>query len=105
MMKDSIVIDMKYADYDIISGEPCVERHHIFGGPNRSKSDDDGLWVPLTYAHHQGNMSVHANREMKALMHIIGQLAYELEMVSTGKAKDKNEAKEMFRRRYGKSYL
>lgn len=104
-MKDSIVIDMKYAEYDLISGEPNVERHHIFGGPNRSKSDDDGLWVPLTYAHHQGNMSVHNNAEMKALMHIIGQLSYELEMVSTGKAASKDEAKEMFRRRYGKSFL
>lgn len=105
MMKDSIVIDMNFADYDIISGEPNVERHHIFGGPNRKKSDDDGLWVPLTYAHHQGKMSVHGNYEMKVLMHIIGQLAYELEMLSTGKAKSKDEAKEMFRRRYGKSYL
>ncbi|MBD5464070.1 MAG: hypothetical protein HDR24_13630 [Lachnospiraceae bacterium] len=104
-MKDSIVIDMKYADYDLIDGTPSVERHHIFGGPNRKKADDDGLWVPLTYAHHQGNMSVHNNKEMKALMHIIGQLAYELELLSTGEAKTKEEAKEMFRRRYGKSFL
>ena len=104
-MKDSIVVDMKYAGYDIIDGTPSVERHHIFGGPNRQKADDDGLWVPLTYAHHQGNMSVHRNKEMMALMHIIGQLAYELEMVSSGQAKTKEEAKEMFRHRYGKSYL
>ena len=104
-MKDSIVIDMKYADYDLIDGTPSVERHHIFGGPNRNKSDEDGLWVPLTYAHHQGNMSVHRNKEMQALMHIIGQLAYELDLVSTGKAETKDEAKEIFRRRYGKSYL
>ena len=25
-MKDSIVIDMKYADYDLIDGTPSVER-------------------------------------------------------------------------------
>lgn len=104
-MKDSIVVDMRYAEYDLIDGTPCVERHHIFGGPNRKKADEDGLWVPLTYAHHQGNMSVHNNKEMKALMHIIGQLAYEMELLSTGKAKTKEEAREMFRRRYGKSYL
>ncbi|MBD5392967.1 MAG: hypothetical protein HDR71_01590 [Lachnospiraceae bacterium] len=104
-MKDSIVIDMKYADYDLIDGTPSVERHHIFGGPNRKNADDDGLWVPLTYAHHQGNMGVHNNKEMKVLMHIIGQLAYELELLSTGEAKTKEEAKEMFRRRYGKSFL
>jgi hypothetical protein len=105
-MKDSIVVDMKYANYDMISGEPNVERHHIFGGPNRGKSDNDGLWIPLTPAHHNSsNMSVHMNKEMKTMSHIIGQLAYELELVSTGKAKTKDEAKEMFRRRYGKSYL
>lgn len=104
-MNSSIVIDMKYADFDLIDGSPCVERHHIFGGPNRQKSDEDGLWVPLTYAHHQGNISVHNNKEMNSLMHIIGQLAYELELVSTGKARTKDQAKEMFRKRYGKTYI
>lgn len=102
-MKDSIIVDMKYADYDMISGEPNVERHHVFGGPDRAKSDEDGLWVPLTYAHHQGNMSVHRNKEMKVLMHIIGQLAYELNEVAAGFTKE--QAREKFRRRYGKSFL
>ena len=87
-MKDSIVIDMKYADYDMIDGSYGVERHHLMGGANRSHADEDGLWVPLSPDHH-----------------IIAQLAYELEMVSTGQAKDKNEAKEMFRRRYGKTFV
>lgn len=50
-------------------------------------------------------MSVHHNKEMKVMSHIIAQLAYELEMVSTGQAKDKNEAKEMFRKRYGKTFV
>ena len=104
-MKDSIVINMEYADYDIIDGSPNVERHHLMGGSNRQKADEDGLWVPLTYEHHQGKMGVHNNKEMKALSHIIAQLAYELEMVSTGKAQTKDDAKEMFRRRYGKSFL
>lgn len=31
-MKDSIVIDMKYADYDMIDGSYGVERHHLMGG-------------------------------------------------------------------------
>ena len=31
-MKDSIVIDMKYAGYDMIDGTPNVHRHHIFEG-------------------------------------------------------------------------
>ena len=102
-MKDSIIVDMKHADYDMISGEPNVERHHVFGGPDRTKSDEDGLWVPLTYAHHQGNMSVHRNKEMRVLMHIIGQLAYELNEVAAGLTKE--QAREKFRRRYGRSFL
>ena len=91
-MKDSIIIDMKYADYDMIDGSYGVERHHLMGGANRSYADEDGLWVPLSPDHHNSSR-------------IIAQLAYELEMVSTGQAKDKNEAKEMFRKRYGKTFV
>lgn len=28
-MKDSIVVDMRYAGYDMIDGTPNVHRHHI----------------------------------------------------------------------------
>ncbi len=102
-MKDSIVVDMRYADYDMIDGTPNVERHHIFGGANRDLSDDDGLWVPLTREHHQGKMSVHMNKEMGVLMHIIGQLAYEKKCVADGMSEQ--DAREHFRKRYGRSWL
>lgn len=103
-MKDSIIINMDYAAYDIIDGTPCVERHHIFGGAaNRKLSDEDGLWVPLTKEHHTGNMSAHKNKEMKALLHIIGQLAYEKHLVAEGKSE--SMARELFKKRYGRSYL
>lgn len=103
-MKDSIVVNMEYAGYDIIDGTPTVERHHIFEGvANRPLSDEDGLWVPLSWEHHQGNMSVQHNKEMKALMHIIGQLAFEKHKVAGGMTED--EAREAFRKRYGRSYL
>ena len=52
-MRDSIIVDMKYADFDIINGQYGVERHHCLGGPNRKKADEDGLWVPLTPEHHR----------------------------------------------------
>lgn len=56
-MKDSIVVDMRYAGYDMIDGTPNVHRHHIFEGTaNRQLSDEDGLWVPLSYEHHEGNL-------------------------------------------------
>jgi hypothetical protein len=102
-MNDSIVVNMKYANYDMITGIPNVERHHIFGGANRAKSDVDGLWVPLSKEHHTGKMSVHMNLEMRVLMHIIGQLAWELHQVSN--EEDREKAREAFRKRYGKSYL
>lgn len=102
-MRDSIVIDMEYADYDMIDGTPNVERHHIFGGANRELSDEDGLWVPLTQEHHNGKMSVHMNKEMRVLMQIIGQLAWEKNRVASGISE--RAAREMFRKRYGRSLL
>ena len=68
-MKDSIVIDMKYADYDMIDGSYGVERHHLMGGANRNHADEDGLWVPLSPDHHNSSrMSVHHNKEMKVIL-------------------------------------
>lgn len=70
-MKDSIVIDMKYADYDMIDGSYGVERHHLMGGADRSHADEDGLWVPLSPDHHNSSrMSVHHNKEMKVMSHM-----------------------------------
>lgn len=102
-MQDSIVVNMQYADYDMIDGTPNVERHHIFGGSNRAKADEDGLWVPLTKEHHTGKMSAHMNHEMNVLLHIIGQLAWELHYVS--EVDSRECARSAFRQRYGKSYL
>ena len=96
-MKDSIVIDMKYADYDMIDGSYGVERHHLIGGANRSHADEDGLWVPLSPDHHNSSrMSVHHNKEMKVMSHIIAQLAYELEMVSTDKPRIRTRQRKCF---------
>lgn len=102
-MRDSIVINMAYADYDMIDGTPNVQRHHIFGGANRDLSDQDGLWIPLSSEHHEGKKSVHMDREMMVLMHIIGQLAWEKHCVASGETED--NARELFRMRYGRSYL
>lgn len=102
-MKDSIVVDMRYSAYDMIDGTPCVHRHHIFGGSNRSLSDQDGLWVPLSQEHHEGKNGVHMNKDMMSLMHIIGQLAWEKHCVAAGET-EKN-ARELFRKRYGRNCL
>lgn len=81
-MRDSIIVDMKYADLDIINGQYGVERHHCLGGPNRKKADEDGLWVPLTPEHHRtGKISAHQSTEVQKLLQIIAQLSYELNEV------------------------
>lgn len=68
-MRDSIIVDMKYADLDIINGQYGVERHHCLGGPNRKKADEDGLWVPLTPEHHRtGKISAHQSTEVQKLL-------------------------------------
>jgi len=103
-MKDSIIVNMEYAQYDIIDGNPSTERHHIFGGPNRKLSDEDGLWVPLTKSHHtEDKISAHKCKEFQTLLHIIGQLAYEKHQVADGKSE--KQARECFRKRYGRSFL
>lgn len=105
-MNDSIVIDMEYAKYDIIDGTPNVHRHHIFEGTSdRKLSDEDGLWVPLSREHHEGNMSVHKNKEIRVLMHIIGQLAWEKHYIACHVGVSETDAREAFRKRYRKSCL
>ena len=103
-MKDSIIVNMEYAQYDIIDGNPNTERHHVFGGPNRKLADEDGLWIPLTKSHHtEDAISAHKCKEFQTLLHIIGQLAYEKKLVVDGKSE--KQARECFRKRYRRSFL
>lgn len=84
-----------------------IHIHHcIEGGTSglRQKSEDYGLKIPLCAKHHNmSNMSVHMNKEMNVMSHIIGQLAFEREMSFQGFAKDECRAK--FRAEFGRSYL
>lgn len=104
-MRDSIIINMKYAEYDLIDGKPGVHRHHCLMGQDREKADEDGLWVPLSPDHHEnGKISAHHCKEMKVLLQIIAQLAYEKHQIATTGCSEE-EARELFRKRYFKSYL
>ena len=94
----------KYMKYCLICGKPNPEIHHcIEGTASRPLCDQDGLVIPLCSEHHTGNQSVHMNHEMNVMSHIIGQLAWEKHAVAGGISED--DAREAFRRRYGKSYL
>lgn len=103
---ESVIVDD--LEHCVICGSPMVAIHHAIGGTsNRKLADIDKLIIPLCPKHHNldSKESVHLNPVIAKWSKMIGQLAYELEMVSTEKAKSKDEAREMFRRRYGKSFL
>lgn len=72
-----------------------LHKHHIFGGPNRWKSEEDGLFVWLCVEHHEtGEEAVHTNKHIMDMMHREGQAAYE-----------KIHSRRAFMERYGKNFL
>ena len=82
-----------------------TETHHIFGGPNRSTCDADGLTVRMC---HQCHDAIHFDRDKSGPMmeryHKLGQVQWESyfgrELEQQGK-----DVREAFRERYGKNYL
>lgn len=95
------------ADYCFFCGRPAECTHHlIFGSSNRQLADDDGLKVPAcNRCHNMGkvNERIHENVMAEKMSKMIGQYAWELKTVSAGVKPD--WARELFRKRYGKSYL
>ena len=72
-----------------------LEEHHIFGGANRTLSEEYGLKVKLCQNHHQyGKEAVHRNAEVAQYLHEEGQKAFEMHYPE----KD-------FRKIFGKNYL
>lgn len=79
------------------SGDP-LERHHIFGGANRKKSEKYGFVVYLcgNRCHRNGRGAVHKNGDQMRRLRRYGQL----------KAMEEQRWTEAdFRREFGKSYL
>lgn len=44
-------------DHCFYTGSPCVERHHIFGGPCRTASEKYGFVIPLRPDIHPNGVS------------------------------------------------
>ena len=80
-------------------GEACylcgkwgpTETHHVFNGPYRKKSEEDGFTVRL---HSQCHRFVHDHPETAKTLKKRGQKIFEL-----------SHSREEFIERYGKSYL
>lgn len=105
----------EYTEISAFSQNPKECEHHlIFGNGLRKLADEDGLILPLTnYEHNTGSIGerIHENVAAEKLSKMLGQVAYEKEYYrSILEAVDELEegedpAREVFRRRYGISYL
>jgi hypothetical protein len=75
-----------------------LERHHIFGGPNRDLSEQYGLVVDLCgeQCHRNGPKAAHRSAETMKLLRIYGQKKAMRENGWTA---------EQFREVFGKNYL
>lgn len=82
-----------------------TETHHIFGGPNRRLSDEDGLVVYLCpYCHNMPPRGVHYDAKAMKRLRQIGQRAYENELMKV-EGIPEFVARREFMQRYGKNYL
>ena len=99
--KPSILQDKNHTCYlcILLNGDHHKHRtlheHHIFGGPNRIHSEEEGLKVYLCPEHHlTGPAAVHRCQETQNVLHQIGQQEFE-----------KTHTREEFRKIFGRSYL
>lgn len=95
----------KYTENCIICGMPIEEikncHHLIFGRGMRNLANEDGLTLPMCPFCHD---ELHKKSSVAAeLSRICGQLAFEKFLCEKGVSAD--NAREYFRKRYGKSYL
>ena len=72
-----------------------LHKHHIFGGPNRSKSEEYGLWVWLRADwHNMSRYGVHFDKRLDIRLKQDAQEAFE-----------KVHGHEAFMREFGKNWL
>ena len=92
----------------VFCGRYTRTKHHlIFGMSLRALSDEDKLTIPLCDEHH--NMAVkaidriHGNPTAEKLSKMLGQAIWERNKIASGIAE--SEVRELFIKRYGRSYL
>lgn len=82
----------------IFTGSPVVERHHIFGGANRKKSEKYGFVVPLRPDLHPNG--VHYDRN-----NVLGVTDIELKQLAHAYFEKHHGDRSFFRDEFGKSWL
>ena len=98
-------------EHCILCGRSPVHMHHIFGGSNRYIATEDDMIVPLCWECH---MKLHSepSQQMRYRFMFEAQEKWESEYIeqhSDGSLQSiveaSEEARDAFRKRYGKSYL
>lgn len=83
-------------EHCIVCGRPHPEKHEIFfGNPNRDRSKQYGLVIPLCYEHHRGDNGPHKCRTVDDKYKRAAQIAWEQRFGN----------REDFISIFGKSYL
>ncbi len=80
------------------TGSPVVERHHIFGGANRKKSEIYGFVIPLRPDLHPNG--VHYNPR-----NLLGITDLKLKQMAQTYYEEHNGTRESFREIFGRSWL
>lgn len=99
----------KYNGFCIFCGKPTQTEHHLlFGIGIRELAEEDGIKIPVCDAEHNmagGTRQIHDNSVAEKLSKIAGQLAWEKEYYRSLYGNEDDPAREVFRERYGRSYL
>lgn len=81
-----------------------TEKHHVFGGPNRSLAEADKLYVHLCHAcHNEPPMGVHFNKDVRHWLQEQAQKEYEQQLIEQDHTPQ--EARALFMQRYGRNYV
>lgn len=104
---ESTVMQAKYRGYCFFCGKSVSnsEHHLLFGNGMRNLAEEDGLKVDACdMCHVIGKLleRIHDNPMAEKLSKMLGQAIYERNECAKGATLD--EAREKFRKRYGRSY-
>lgn len=62
-MKKGIITE--YNEYCLFCGRPVEAKHHLIGGPNRKKAEEDGLKIPCCNNCHNISVAARLNSLIK----------------------------------------
>lgn len=94
-------------DECIFTGSYEVERHHVFGGSNRSRCEVYGYVVPLRKDFHPNGVHFKKTIEMETILKVLGYPSIDnyLKCKCQEDYEEKHGTREQFIKEFGRSYL